>query len=535
MSACVLAAASGARADTLTSEAPRRVADTLRDQFTGQRAPDPPDISDYGRLARGFMVYISGKPFLFSTEDIDRIIDSPWSLNPSTAAKLDALPPRFRLRVYSVLAGRLGEIRYEPPGPPGSTLGGIPPLQVTMDGKSRAASLQEVTQTFDGYFRTEELADLVVFGLSRQAYFPKTEAGWQDWKASLVHYDLVLGLAGLAALAGVHQGNIDVGGLLLKSPHARFRLGWYGAARQLGFNWQPILSGGVQAAMPGFDASAGWVESIRAELPNESRALQLVVREHWLNRLSRTIHWEVAATGKGEFVVEHTDPTKDKTFRGEIDFYARKPGFFRRPAIDLLMEGTAVTDFRRQHLTDVSVGLEDTKHSIAGALRATAAATATSPLDLRVAAVLGGSLGVTDDANYYRDLEDAGRRLKEAIRYVRAIEERQCSAESEVVKVVPARVDSPDEATESHATQRLAALWRTEAMERLRQDLARYKEARKRCASTKQRLPGPLTEEEADADGQAPGTLTGDELRFATDRVANPHPAVLMCPARAQP
>ena len=503
----VLALAPGAAAaDPIIAEAPGRVATDLRNDILGMGVSTSPDIADYGSMARVVVIYIAGKPFLFSEDDIDRIVASPWSLNDSTRAKLEALPPRMRFQLYSSLAAHMGNVRFVPAtGLPGSVSGGIRPLRVDFDDATKNDTLNDLGRSLETYFRPEELVDLAVWGLSTQPFFPKTEAGWSKLKTKLVHYDLTLGLLGLAAFGAANEGRLDLGGWFYKTPQDNFRLGWYASGYKLGFEWHPYFATGLQAGMPGFDAALGWVEHLNARKPEEVRAVELIVREHLLSLLSRGTPWELSALARVHFSIDHTDPAQ-RGLRADLVFYARRPTLFEHPDLDFLAQGILGSDFKCNHSADVSVGLENKEREVAGALRLMTAASDLAPFDFRIGVVLGGATGAVADTDYYRDVEDAGRRLRGAIRYARSIEARACSLRR-------AGTGSEDEL-------RQAAIWLGEARSRLKPLMEKYQEMRARCRAARTRLIGPLTVEEAAAAELLPGPISAEDARFAQERLA---------------
>jgi hypothetical protein len=507
----------------VVGEVPGRVATSLRNDILGTGVSTSPDIADYGSMARAVVVYVAGKPFLFSEDDIDRIVADPWTLNDSTRAKLEALPPRLRFQLYSTLAGHMGSLRYVPAtGLPGSLYGGIRPLRLDFDDATKNDTLNDIGRSLETYFRPEELVDLAIWGLSMQPFFPKTEGGWSALKTRLVHYDLTLGLLGLAAFGAANEGRLDLGGWLYKTPQDNFRLGWYASGFKLGFEWRPFLTAGLQAATPGFDVALGWVEHPNARRPEEIRAVELVVREHLLSRLSRSTRWEVAAVGRFHYSVDHTDNAQ-KGFRADVQFYARRPALFEHSDVDFLAEGRLGSDFKQCHSADVSVGLEDQARAMAGALRLMTAVTDLAPFDFRVGVVLGGATGEASETDYYRDVEDAGRRLRGAIRYARSVEARACALRRDT--------------SASEAEQRQAAIWLGEARSRLKPLWEKYQEMRGRCRAARTRFVGPLTQEEDAAAQVLPGPVDAEDARFAKERVAGllAEGGALRCPAGGGP
>ncbi|HEY3450160.1 MAG TPA: hypothetical protein VGK67_27650 [Myxococcales bacterium] len=449
----------------------------------------PGASSDFDRLARGFMVSLLGKPFLFSTEDLDRIVGDPWTLNAPTQAKLDALPPRLRLRLYSVLAGHLAHLRLEPrTGLWGTRPGDERPLQIEAGAAEGRDTLWQVGRALDGYFRAEELGDLAVFALSRNAFFPKTHAGWTELEQHLVGFDLGLGLLALAALSSVDEGNLEVGGWALRNSQDTFRAGWFAGLRHLGLSARPVLSTGLRAAMPGFEASLSFLDHVRPGEGDESRTIELLVRERLLQATDHSERWELTAQARGLFFWEHTDPALRRSLRAELEVYARRPGFWSRPELDLLVETRLSSDFTHTHSADLSVGLEDRRHAVAGAVRLTATSAPGTRTEVVLGAVLGGTIGeLRGDDGGFRELEAARNRLRAAIGDSRAADGG-------------GHAGPWDQVARTELRRRAEDFWR----------------ARERCAQRRRPQAGPQTIEEASLQ---PGALSEADARYLDEKL----------------
>ncbi|HEY3450127.1 MAG TPA: hypothetical protein VGK67_27485 [Myxococcales bacterium] len=516
----VALASAGARGDPVIGGLPGRVGQEVRAEVLGQNSPTSADVYDYGNLTRSFMIYVLGKPFLFSEEDVDRIIGDPWHMSESTRIKLDALPPRMRLKLYSVLADRADRIYLR-----GVTrLGQVAPgdfrnVAVDLDFDTANRAIDAIGKSIDGYFRIEELIDLTVYGLSKYEFFPKTQERWNELKLQLPKYDLALGIIALASLAMVDEGNLDMGGWLLKTPSDSFRFGWYASARKFGFKWHPRITLGIQGATPGFDTSLGWTEyfnPVKAQHPwetNDSRSIEWTVREHLFTRWTQEHNWETSGMATLKYVWISVAPNFNQTFRGEVAFYARRPAIVETPQVDFLLEGTLASDFRHQHFSDLSVGFELPVQSIAGALHFYSLTDPVLPTEWRTGLMVGGSIGESDETDYYRNIEELGRQMRMAIRVVQEVEERWCVLEAR------ARAAGP-ESRQAEAQLKTATGWLDQSIQHLKKRAERYTRERGRLAMKERRLVGPLTVEELGAFDLLPGPVTEAELGFVSERVA---------------
>ena len=249
---------------------------------------------------------------------------------------------------------------------------------------------------------------------------------------------------------------------------------------------------------------------VSAASASEVRSVEWIVREHLLTRLTQEHHWETSGIAVLRFVWLHTDPTYEKSLRGEVAFYARRPSIIENPQVDFLFEGQLATDYRHQHAADVSVGLELPTLSIAGALRFTSLTDPVLPTEWRTGLMLGGSIGESDDTDYYRRVEEVGRQLRESIRQVQELEQRWCALDAQARAAGDARV--------AEGRLKVATDWVEQAVGGLKKRSERYARERNRLLTHAHRRPGPLTAEEASVAALLPGPVTEQEARYARER-----------------
>lgn len=513
-------APAAARADPIIGGLPGRFGNEVRAEVLGQNLPQGADVNDYGNLTRNFMVYVLGKPFLFSEDDVDRIIGDPWHMGESTRLKLDALPPRMRFNLYSVLADRADRIYLRGV----SRLGQVAPgdyrnVMVDLDFETANRAIDAIGKSIDGYFRIEELIDLTVYGFSKFEFFPKSQERWNEIKPQLPKYDLALGIIALTSLAAVDEGKLDMGGWLLKTPSDSFRFGWYGTARKFGFKWHPWISLGFQGATPGFDTALGWTEHfnpVKKQHPwetDDSRTIDWTVREHLFTRWTQEFGWETSGTATLSFVWLSVDPAFNESFRGQVEFYARRTAILEAPQVDFLIKGMLDTDFRHAHQSDLSAGLEFPVQSIAGAVHFYSKSDPVLPTEWRAGLMLGGSIGESDETDYFRNIEELGRQMRTSIRWVQRVEERWCFFEAK------ARQAGPED-RKAEADLKMATAWLDQSVQHLKKRSERYTREKGRLAKKTRRLIGPLTEEEAAAYELLPGPVTEAELAFVRERTS---------------
>ena len=185
------------------------------------------------------------------------------------------------------------------------------------------------------YFDGRELIDLAVFGLAQQPFFPQTDEQWQARKHSLAAHktELALGVMGLGAL--FEAGALSNSGTIKRWRDDNYRLGWYGAFSRLGYHLQPDLRGGLTANLPGVELSAGLLEEIRPSAGSVQRAIEVALRESWLNRLAAANGWDSFAVLAARQVLATGDNYQGESFTGRIGLYLKRPRPFHLRFITL--------------------------------------------------------------------------------------------------------------------------------------------------------------------------------------------------------
>lgn len=329
-------------------------------------APVNSDLS-YGDLGRRFVVFVLGKPTLLSSADIDELVGNPWQLSPATANKLATLRPRLRMEVYQFAAGNLSTFQFVPDagGVAASTNG------LSSDGFSWPTSLapaagqqlsRNLLTTAVLHFRPEELADLGVYSLSEQPFFPKDQDHWTQWKRAIVRDDVLLATAVGLALASTDKLQARLSGLLVTLPGQRFRLGWFTDFADFGFKLQPTLHSGLKVKSPDVEFSTALVENFGSGPANEIRALEVVVNNHWLQNLAAPRGWELALTATGRYALATRTPLPQAAVQTVADLYFRRAGFAESSALALLVRSGVATNYRTQFSVASAVGLEHNRY-----------------------------------------------------------------------------------------------------------------------------------------------------------------------------
>lgn len=328
----------------------------------------------YGDLGQRLVIFLLGKPALLSTADIDELVGNPWQLSPATSSKLATLRPRLRMEVYQFAAGNLSSFQFVPDaGANAASTNGL-----SSDGFSWPTSLTPVAgqqlsrnllTTAVQHFRPEELADLGVYSVSTQAFFPKDSQNWTRWKRAIVRDDVLLGSAAALALATTDQIQARVSGMLVSLPGQRFRLGWFTDFADFGFKLQPTLHTGFKVKSPEVEVSAALVERFGAGNSAEIRAAEVIINNHWLQRVAAPRGWELALTATGRYVLATRTAVPQSAVQTAADLYFRRAGFAESAALSLLVRTHFATDYRNQFSAASAVGVEHNRFDFVALVR----------------------------------------------------------------------------------------------------------------------------------------------------------------------
>lgn len=225
--------------------------------------------------------------------EIDRLVGNPWQLSDSTQYKLALYPLNVAYPVYRQLLRqmtRLDDLRSQ-------RIYNITPdavdiIAVRLDILDDKRTGREFLDSVTSYFDAREVLDLGVFGLAHQPLFPPDQAGWDEIRHRLAARKGLV-MASLLPLAAFYEaGALSRSGTLYRWPDTRFSLGWYGGFRRLGFRLHPFVRGGLSAQLPGVQLAAGLSEQIHPDAATANRALEVAVRESWINRLTAPTGWD---------------------------------------------------------------------------------------------------------------------------------------------------------------------------------------------------------------------------------------------------
>jgi hypothetical protein len=258
--------------------------------------------------------------------ELDRLVGNPWELHDSTDFKLRLLPLRLAFPTYGRLTDQMTGLD-DRRGLRIQNLGvdEVDDLAVTFAPRPDVG-LQDLTGTLLGSFSVREFADLSVFTLSHQPFFPQTDEGWHDLRHRIARGKVaVLGTAiGVGAL--FNAGSFSTSGKIAGDARGEFGLGWYGGIRRLGFEFSPQLRGGITTRAPGVEMALGLREQVRPSSDERRRSIEVAVREGWLNRLSRPTGWDAFVEGALREVIAAEPKYRDERITGRLGIFARREG-----------------------------------------------------------------------------------------------------------------------------------------------------------------------------------------------------------------
>jgi hypothetical protein len=257
--------------------------------------------------------------------EVDRLVGNPWELHDSTEYKLRLLPVRLTYPVYSQLVSqmtRLDDLR-------GLRIYNVTPdsvdrLAVTFDALSQDRRLEDFGGALLGSFSAREFADLGVFALAQQPFFPSTQEEWDHFKYRLGQRKFALAGGALALGAAFNAGSFASSGRVAASHDKSYELGWYGGVRSLGMNLRPQLRGGLTLRAPGLELSAGMWERVRPVDTDRRTAVELALREGWLSRLSRPGGWDAFFEAAFRKVLQAQGAYSGEMTTGRVGLFARR-------------------------------------------------------------------------------------------------------------------------------------------------------------------------------------------------------------------
>jgi len=435
--------------------------------------------------------------FHFEAE-IDRFVGKPRELNDTTSYKLSLLPFYIAYPIYKPLVSQMTRVdsvranRIYTVTPDSVSLVDLRLQPVaTLEEFNGLGKSSEVASSLLSNFSAREIADLSVLLLAQQPFFPETEAGWDHTKHNVARAAVPIAATALATGAFFDVGALVHSGSIMRRGKD-FELRYYGAFRDLGVHWHPYVRGGLAARALGFETAAGLADQINPTTVQPDRAVELSLREGWLNQL-------VQPLGLDAFFEAALKRSIGEPAGFVGDLTAGRTGFFfKRDQAPLLrslaMRGSveAETNFEhRLHLV-TALGFEKPNSGITTVLQASlipAVPNSGLPDNAQLNLFFVGSMEPLSQS-FTDDMTSLARLVWEEWTGLGALEKRHADWEQELLAHGTLGRTPQDQAAMLAAIEQIL-IEREQRTVRLASDLADYLESRRRAYAVLNRVRSP--------------------------------------------
>jgi hypothetical protein len=271
-----------------------------------------------------------------------------------------------------------------------------------------------------------------------------------------------------------------------------FELRYYGQFRDLGVHWHPYLRGGLAARAFGFEAAAGVADQVNPTVTQPDRAVELALREGWLNQL-------VQPLGLDAFFEAALKRSIGEAagFVGDLTT-ARTGFFFKRDQAPLLrsltMRGSVEAESNLEHRLHLvtALGFEKPYSGITTVLQASlvpAPASSGLPDDARLNLFFVGSMEPLSQS-FTDEMTSLARLCDEEWTGLVALEKRRADWEQELL-AHGTLGRTPQDQRAMLAEMEQILIEREERTVRLASSLADYLESRRRAYAILNRVRSP--------------------------------------------
>jgi hypothetical protein len=442
--------------------------------------------------------------FRFESE-IDRFVGRPRDLNDTTSYKLSLLPFYISYPIYKPLVSqmtRLDSVRA-------NRIYNVAPDSVSLiDLRLQpVATLEEfnglgrgsdIAQSLITNFSAREIADLSVFLMSQQPFFPQDDEGWGRTKHNVARAAVPIAVGALVTGAAFDAGALTHSGPIFRRGKD-FELRYYGGFRGLGIHWHPYLRGGLAMHAYGLEVAAGLADQVNPTTIEPDRAVELALREGWLNQLVQPLGLDAFFEAALKRSIQERSG-----FVGDLTT-ARTGFFFRREQVPLLpglaMRGSVEAESNLEHRLHLvaALGFEKPNSGITTMVQGSlvpAAPGSSLPDDARLNLFLVGSMEPIS-ASYTDDMTSLARQVEEEHAGLEALERRREDWERRLLVLGPAARTPEDQRALLTEIEQIL-IERDEGTARLAAGLADYLESRRRAYAVLNRgrspddLHGPL-------------------------------------------
>jgi hypothetical protein len=386
-------------------------------------------FSQVGDKTRGEFLGFLNKLEYFNVEsEIDRLVGSPWELSDSSVYKLSLAPQHIAYPVYDQLVAqmtRLDDLRTR--RVQHLTVDAVPLIAVNLQLLDDQRSGQELLDSLLQYLNAREIVDIGVFLLASQPLFPKTDAEWWTLKRRIADRKAALALVGLGVGALFEAGAFNNSGSIRRFKKNTYQLGWYAGISRLGIHLRPSLRAGLTTVLPGAEVAAGLSHQVRPGLGEIQTALEVAVRESYLNRFSLSSGWNSFVQLAFRQVIADSSGIRTNGHTGRIGLFMKRPNPFHWPHIVFRASAETESNFIETLNFAVGLGVDYTKTGLSAVMQTSHTEVGQGEgrhQDLRTGVFIAGTM--ESPADYYVDkMEVSGRKLREAWESWWALETRR--------------------------------------------------------------------------------------------------------------
>lgn len=425
--------------------------------------------------------------FRFESE-IDRFVGRPRDLNDTTAYKLSLLPFYISYPIYKPLVAQMTRVdsvranRIYNVTPDSVSLIDLRLQPVaTLEEFNGLGKGDQVAQSLLTNFSAREIADLSVFLLAQQAFFPQDDEGWGRAKRRVARAAVPIAVGALVTGAAFDAGALTHSGPIVRF-NKDFELRYYGGFRSLGIHWHPYLRGGLAMHAYGFEAAAGLADQVNPTTVEPDRAVELAAREGWLNQLVQPLGLDAFFEAALKRSIQ-----EPSGFVGDLTT-ARTGFFFRREQAPLFpglaMRGSVEAESNLEHRLHLiaALGFEKPNSGITTMLQGSlvpAPPGSNLPDDARLNVFLVGSMEPVSAA-YSEEMTSLARQCQEEYTGLEAVERRREQWEQSLLVRGPSpRTPQEERALLAEIEQILFE--REDRTVRLATNLADYLDSRRRA------------------------------------------------------
>jgi hypothetical protein len=422
--------------------------------------------------------------------EIDRFVGSPWELNDSTAYKLSLLPFHIRYPIYRQIVRQMTRqddlrskrIHQVSPDSVKVIALGIGSLdEGALDYDERVND--QVRESLTTHFNARELIDLGFFLLAQQSAFPETEEGWRSLKHTLATGGPALAMGALVAGAAFDLGAFSRARPFFKRDY--MVAGWYAGFRRLGFNFHPILRGGLTLRLPGLEMAAGLSEQIDPAETDRTRSVELAFREGLTRKLTRELGgWDVFFEAALREVVESGPLYLGEDRTGRAGLFIKRHQIPRLRHITIRASAELESDFIDQVRFGTSLGFEHDRSGVTTVFQASRAPLLVDGIELmdtRGGVFLTWTVEPLSES-FVQALRGRARLVMDDWEEIVGLDRQRAAWEKRLSGVGTPRV-SLDQAREAISGIERTMIAHDERMVRMAEDLADYLESRRRTYS----------------------------------------------------